>query len=369
MKKIRVLIVACNDLNLGGIQSVILSIIRSMHEDICFDLISFSKGEDFYDREIESYGCHIYRIPDKGEQGSFSRRLDYYVRGSRRYRKTLKIINEYGPYDAIHCNNYEEAGVILKAAYKAGIPIRISHSHNCMPPLKKKYIRKLYRAIYKELLLKYSTHMIACSNAAGEYLFGKNINFHVIENAIDINGFNIKELSHEKLWTFINIGRWGSQKNQLFLIDVFARIVERHNEAKLSLVGYGDDAYLNAIEKKISEYGISDNVLFYPGDSDIPGLLEKNNVFLFPSTFEGLGIVLIEAQACALKCFASTSVPGEANLGYVEYLPLDADVWAQTVNDHIETNGARRYPVNMGSYDIQNISNKYRTLYSGGELQ
>ena len=59
------------------------------------------------------------------------------------------------------------------------------------------------------------------------------------------------------------------------------------------------------------------------------------DVFLFPSLYEGLGLVLVEAQAAGLPCVIADVVPEEADLvhGLVRRLPLEAAVtaWADAV--------------------------------------
>ena len=57
-----------------------------------------------------------------------------------------------------------------------------------------------------------------------------------------------------------------------------------------------------------------------------------------PSAFEGLGIVIVEAQAAGLKCLVSDVVPHEADCGGVMYKSLFADKssWVQTMSDMLD---------------------------------
>ena len=86
-------------------------------------------------------------------------------------------------------------------------------------------------------------------------------------------------------------------KNQMFSLEIINRIRREYPEAVLTFVGYSMDQYENKIYKKIDQYGLKNNVEFYPGDADTLTLLSRTDAFLLPSLYEGFGIVLIEAQA------------------------------------------------------------------------
>ena len=133
---------------------------------------------------------------------------------------------------------------------------------------------------------------------------------------------------------------------------------EAHYNGELTLIGYGSDKDKAIIDNVISKYGLEQYVHFKASDSDISEELSKNNVFVFPSTYEGLGIVLIEAQAMGLKCFASTTVPEEANLGNVTYLDLGLGhaIWSKEIIRYIEKNGVSRNYVSMNSGPLTTIN-------------
>ena len=68
---------------------------------------------------------------------------------------------------------------------------------------------------------------------------------------------------------------------------------------------------------------------------DIDTILNSIDVFVFPSIYEGLGLVLIEAQAAGLPCVVSEAIQSEAdlNIGLLNYLNLsdEASVWANKI--------------------------------------
>ena len=365
MKK--VLMVACDNLGFGGIQNVIMSIVRELKGQYQFDAVLFQHDDTHHEKEFLETG-RIFTIHRPWEPGRFRTRLDFYIRPLRLYRGAKKILRENGPYEVIHCHNYFEAGVFLLAAKRCGVPIRISHCHGQLEkaPLRK-FLFAMYVAFYKKLIHRNATNLVACSAVAGQTLFGTDAPVQVIHNAIDLSRFTYTKKPVENPWSFLHVGRWCDVKNQSFLLKVFAKVCAGHPEATLLLVGYGETAQKQRLLDEIQSLGIRNAVTFYPADTDIPALLTKHNVFIFPSLTEGLGIVLIEAQATGMKCFASTGVPREADLGLVTYLPLadGAQAWAEQICRYVEQHGAVRREVPMDSYDIKNVAKQYAVLYDG----
>jgi glycosyltransferase involved in cell wall biosynthesis len=95
--------------------------------------------------------------------------------------------------------------------------------------------------------------------------------------------------------------------------------------------------------------------------------MQAMDVFLFPSLYEGLGLVAIEAQAAALKVIASDYIPKEANItNYFEHYPLDdKSVW---VNRILElSNGYERKDMSDeiidNGYDIKNVAKLVQDIY------
>ena len=106
--------------------------------------------------------------------------------------------------------------------------------------------------------------------------------------------------------------------------------------------------------------------------SDIPKLMGTLDLFLFPSLFEGLGIVLIEAQAAGVPCLVSDTIPSEADLGMglVKFVPLsaDCDIWTRTALDLINLSrlpwSTREKSLKQNNYNISNLALKLQELYS-----
>src|SRR5690606_30100336 len=120
------------------------------------------------------------------------------------------------------------------------------------------------------------------SNLAGQWLYGKtNNDFTIIKNAVQAEKFQYnqnvrervrKEFSIESKLVLGHIGRFSSQKNHLFLLEVFKAVYEQNPNTVLLLVGEGK--LRERIEKKINELGLNDNVILTGVRSDIPELLQ-----------------------------------------------------------------------------------------------
>lgn len=163
----------------------------------------------------------------------------------------------------------------------------------------------------------------------------------ILNNGIDFEHFKIQSNSAElkkKLHipenSFIigHVGRFVNQKNHLSLVDIFCEVIKRNQDAFLLMIGDGE--LKRKVSEKLESYGLQNNYLILSNRTDIPELMRMMNVFVFPSFFEGLGIVLIEAQVSKLKCIVSENVPVAAkvsNLIKFKSLSETAKSWAEDI--------------------------------------
>lgn len=288
------------------------------------DIITGEVADSGCESDLVLSGCDVKVVPNRNSN------LIFYM------LKLIKIIRE-GEYDIVHVHG--NSALIfpeLLAAKLAKCKVRIAHSHNtkCDHPVVNKFVQPLFNCLY--------THALACSVEAGKWMF-KNREFEVINNSIDTKKFVFnedvrnrtrKELGVDSNFVIGHIGWFNYQKNHEFLIEVFKEIAKEKEEAVLLLIGVGD--LMSTIKEKVELLGLTDKVIFYGSSNDVKALIMAMDVFVFPSRFEGLGIVLIEAQASGLKCFASDSVPKLANVtGNVEFYSLEksACLWAKDILD------------------------------------
>lgn len=196
MKMKKRLVYVLHGLASGGTEAFVMNVVRSLDKnryDITFILALDDNGKthQFYEDEARKLGISIYRTCD----------LDGVYKFMKHYKLLKKILKEKGPFDVIHCNMDLFNGINLMAAKKAGIPMRICHSHNSESQYAtskiKKIISRIYRIIMRRLIYRNSTKMLGCSRLANDYLYGdkweNSAKCEVLYNGIDLKKFDKKE--------------------------------------------------------------------------------------------------------------------------------------------------------------------------------
>lgn len=369
MKPERILYVCGGIMNRGGIESYMMNYYRHINrEEIQIDFIVHGNQKGVYDDEIIKLGGYIYRVPVKSK--------DYFGN----VRELKKIFNS-GKYKILHTHMDAMNMVVLKIAKQCGIPFRISHSHNTQH-LTSNPIKFILNEYARKNVKKYATHLFACSELAAEWLYGKqsikNGNVTIINNAIDFSKYLFSERKRVEMRNNMriseneivigHIGRFDYQKNHIFLLKIFKKYLETNPDSRLILIGEGH--LKPKIIELIDEMQISENVLVVGSTDKVEDYLNMFDIFVFPSLFEGLGIVLIEAQVSGLQCITSDQVPKEANItGNVSYLSLDESekTWSNQIENIIKNYGNNRnidlLSPNLISYDIESEAKNLQVIY------
>lgn len=297
----------------GGIQSLVIDwVSRFDKSKIHVDFLLLDDGKEYdLEQTLKDLGCTVYKL-----KGIWVKTPIDFIK----YKNAVKnFFKEHHDYKVVHMHSSSKNYMILKYAKKYGIPIRIAHSHN-IDFQTKNPLKKLIGNVFKKPLIKYATDYFACSKIAGEWLFGKKIvvsdKFKVIHNAIDFNKFKYDENVREEIRKefsvknneilFGNVGRFSNQKNHLFLLNIFNEIFRMNSNAKLILVGQGENEQI--IRKMIENLNIKDKVIFAGFRNDVNKIMQGIDVFIMPSLHEGLPVVGIEAQAAGIPCFMSKDV-------------------------------------------------------------
>lgn len=331
----------------GGTQALLMNIYRNIDRSkVQFDFLVEYTDKEFYDDEILSLGGKIYYTNLRKDKNIL------------KFEKYLKRIIKENNYKVIHVHTYSIGYFVLKTAKKCGVPVRIAHSHNNQTIKDGKYIIKL---IMQKLYTIHATDLFACSLEAGQYLFRKK-EFKVLNNSINSESFIFNNIYRKEIlnefkfseddYIVIHVGRFHEQKNHEFLLKIFLSIKEKKKNSKLLLVGNGPLKY--KIEKKIHEYGIEDSVFILGNRSDINKLMMASDIFVFPSLFEGLGIVAVEAQASGTPVVCSNRLPDEVMITpIIKKLSLDddADLWSETA---IELSNSQFKHKDLSSYVLNN---------------
>lgn len=315
----------CSQLNIGGAQAVAAAIGRLAPASIQVDYLVFGDQVGDYESELKARGCRIHHWPaPSGGQLRFIRKLTALLRRER--------------YDAIHCHNMFSCGTAMLAAFLAGVPCRISHSHTTREECADTLTRRLYRWAMRRLIRLFSTEYFACGVAAGNTLYGEGWfrrRGTVIPNGIDTAAYAFSPenrktiragLGVENAFIIGHVGHYVAVKNQRFLIDLMPRLLEQRPDATLLLYGEGDDRAMLA--ERIAELGLGDRVRLMGNVRNICQILSAFDVFAFPSLFEGTPLALLEAQANGLPCIISDAIPGDAIVtANVRPIPLDDARW------------------------------------------
>jgi glycosyltransferase EpsF len=357
MKKIRILYVLGAFTISGGVESMVENIIKNIdHEKFQIDFLLFNGADHSKIDSLMEYDLKIYYI-------------DTIKKGIIKFIYNTYRILKNNKYDIIHTHINEVGFFSLLAGVLAGTPVRICHSHNT------KFSNQKLIFAFKSLLKLVSNYKFACSEAAGKALFGNNANFTVIKNAIDAKKYLYKKqvsnkvrksLGIENKFVIGHVGRFANQKNHMFILKVFKEVVKVKENSVLLLIGDGE--LKDKIYNEVKRINLEKNVIFLGARKDVHELLQGMDVFLFPSHYEGLAIVLIEAQCASLPCFVSDVVTREVEISnLINFISLDKEpsYWANKILSYL--NGFNKVDmyekISRAGYDIKTSVARLEDLY------
>lgn len=291
----------------GGAETLIMNVYRSIDRNkIQFDFLVNETRKCDYDDEIELLGGNIYRIP----RFKAINLITY-------SQAVWNFFSNHRDFIAVHGHIGFPCAIYLAIAKHFGL-FTIAHSHNTNARLS---IPQLGFRVFSFFTRFVADLFLACSLEAGRDRFGTRViegnSFAVLKNAIDVREYRFNpEIRREKRkelgiaadsYVVGHVGRFADQKNHHFLIESFARFHELRPNSVLLLIGRGP--LEDEIRAKCFELGICDAVEFLGVREDIPDLMMSMDLFVFPSKWEGLGIVAVEAQATGLRCILSNVLP------------------------------------------------------------
>lgn len=256
--------------------------------------------------------------------------------------KHIKQVMANEQYDVVHSHVMFYNGLVMRAAQKSGVKKRVSHSHAIRLNRAETLPFKVYRTFMQRWINRYATDKLACSVAAGNYLYGEKEyakNGQFLSNGIDTQLFeynaDIRKEKREELKIADNeilVGHIGTIyyiKNQTFLVEVFSKMLDKNSNMRLILVG--EEVDRDVVEERVKALGIADKVIFAGQRTDIPQLLQAMDIMIFPSLFEALPVSLIEAQASKLPCLISDTVTFDVKFNdNVDFMSLEnsAETWS-----------------------------------------
>lgn len=364
-KKIKVLQVL-GGLWSGGTEAFVMNMYRSIdREKVEFDFLIHESSKAHYDDEVLSLGGEIYRIPGRHEVGT----IKYFV-------NLVQVLRKIKP-DVIHSHAMFNSGIVMLAAFLAGIKKRISHSHNTSDQGEGGISRKIFRLIMRSCILLFSTNLAACSNKAANYLFlNKNHSKKkalILNNAVNINDFTYNErlryevrneLGADDKLVLGHVGRFTEQKNHHFLVDIFKSVHDQYPDSMLVMIG--DGPLRPELEIKVAELGLSSAVKFLGIRNDIPKLLQGIDLFILPSLYEGLPVVLIEAQAAGLSCILSDTITRDTDItGRAKFIDLNASphIWAHEILSSPSNHEDTAEMIRSNGYDTDTMARRLVSFY------
>jgi glycosyltransferase EpsF len=272
------------------------------------------------------------------------------------FLKHLRQTLRRGKFDIIHSHHDYLSGFYLLATIEIKFEKRILHIHNTDKalPVKSVFIRKLLLPAFKKLSIRLSDIILGISKHTLETYVGKqmplNNKFTVLYYGINLQHFE-GGISRDQLRTGLDlplgskillfVGRMNEQKNPVFVIDVLHEILKERDDVYALFVGEGD--LLQNVINKAEIMGIRKNVRILGWQNNIAFIMKSADAFVFPRVEdpkEGLGLVIVEAQAAGLPMVISQAIVDDAiiieELAHIVKLDNNPAEWAKCVVDILD---------------------------------
>lgn len=352
-------------LDRGGSETAIMNLYRRINRDcLRFDFVCHRQAPWAFEEEIRALGGRIYVAPR------------YKVWNHRSYMRWWSCLFANHPEIAVvHGHVHGTAAMYLSAARSAG-KTTIAHSHTTRHG--GSLAVRAAKRLFSPRIVRSADYLFACGIEAGQFMFGTSActssRFRVIHNAIDVDVFTLNpqvraavraELDVRDQILVGHVGRFDYSKNHEFLLEAFAALLQLEPTSSLLLVG--DGPLRHATEQRAKSLGVSESVIFAGVRPDVHRLMQAMDVLVFPSRFEGLGVVLIEAQAAGLHALASSAVPAAAKVTpELEFLSLGEkpETWAARVQvlAHRSRRDTRTEIASAG-YDVAQVAVELQHFY------
>lgn len=349
-------------LNIGGSQMMIMNLYRNIdREKIQFDFILDHPKQLYFAEEVETLGGKIFFMPE------------FTGINLQRVKKAWNnFFKEHPEYKILHSHVRSYASLYIPIAKKHGLKT-IIHSHSTSNG---KGITSIVKRVMQYPLRYQADYLIACSNEAGQWLYGKKAclkdNYFFLPNAIDTTKYRYSEDIANKYrdefglvdkFVIGHVGRLHEVKNHMFLLAFFAEVSKRRSDAMLLLVGDGD--LRSSIEAKIKELQIENRVILAGSRGDVAAIMSAMDVFVLPSLYEGLPVTVVEAQAAGLHCLISNCITEDVDISeLVERLPInDTGAWIERILS-MDVNRIDVMPkIKQAGFDVSETATKLTEFY------
>lgn len=299
----------------GGVETWLLQVLRHIdRKRVSLDFLT-SAARPGMEELVRASGGRILLAPPQVRPWLYLKRLN-------------SVLQTEGPYDVVHTHFLDHSGFVLWCAKRAGVPVRIAHSHSDITSTLNRigWARRKYLDAGRRLSCKHATMGFADSGKAACFMYGDSWThdprWSVLLCGIDLAPFETLEDKASiraslgippDVFVIGHVGRFNPEKNHAFLLGVLKELLKRNRRTLLLLVG--DGPLQETMRRRAEAEGVSKWILFAGPRPDVPRLmLHAMDAFILPSLFEGLGLAVVEAQAAALPCVISDTVPSEADV-------------------------------------------------------
>ena len=331
--------------SLGGIETFLANISSVFDPtEFEFDYVAYGPAPALQDT-FEAAGSHIYILGNR--------------RNPFRYANELYAFMSKG-YDVVHVHKNSAVDVIpfICAAHKDNLKV-VSHSHNTHSNAR--IFGRILNSFGRGAILDTADALLACSRAAGEWLYGEHAvetgRVQVIPNGIDLKRYRFDSAKRKHIREMLGVsnrlligcvGRFTVQKNQRFLGDVLEELLAFGVDAGMLFLG--DGPLRQDVERMFTEKGLGERAIFLGSVDNVADYLQGVDALVMPSLYEGLPIALIEAQASGLPIISSEAITNEVVASdRFKRLPVSFGseiLWAESILSFAKSSKIRCEPLN-----------------------
>ena len=351
----------------GGVGTFLTEMNRHMSGNTVFDYV-IEGSECSIQNRIEALGSKIYYI---------SKRIKNPVKNLNENRKLLKELRK--THDVVYFN-LSSLGWIepIKIAVSLGYRV-VVHSHTSRLLVDDFKHRLIYK-INKKRLSHLEVIRLSCSKKATEYMYFPDDSVEFIHNAVDIDTFSFNFEYRQQIRRDLNlsenskiigfVGRLCDQKNVLFLPDILKDVLN-HGDQDVMMVVLGEGNQKMQLIEKFEQLNLQDHFQVLGDRSDIYRFYQAMDLFLLPSLFEGLPIVMIEAQVSGLPCVVTDTITTESDIsGNVKFVSLnEKNKWGEVICEILNDSNTNRALVSArlrdSDFDISHEALRLESILTG----
>jgi glycosyltransferase involved in cell wall biosynthesis len=288
-------------INLGGAENHLASMVIEQIKGGDTVFVVYLKGDHYWKKKLEENGAKVVCLNLTSYLGTFVASA-----------KLGKIINSFRP-DIVHAH-------MPPAELVTSICIKL-FSKNKFNYLCTKHNDERFAPIWGQKILgqwcfKNTSKVIVISDAVkvfieSQFRIKSSQDIHRIYYGISLSDYeNISDelvKNQKDKWsnnfTIGVVARLVPQKSLDTLIKALKILIDNNRDIHLVIIGEGE--LFEDLKRLTVELNVEKNVQFMGKRSDIPFLMSCFDLFVLPSIYEGLGLVLLEAMAAGKPIVAS----------------------------------------------------------------